>query len=64
MTENFKHKKTYEAKPQQPSSADEDTDLYADLPNVGYKRHQHMYSPLQTAILFDHFGNPETRAGN
>jgi hypothetical protein len=41
-----------------------DDELYAELLDAGYKHRQHMYSPLQTAILFDHFGNPETWNNN
>jgi hypothetical protein len=36
-----------------------DDELYAELLEAGYKHRQHMYSPLQTTILFDHLGNPE-----
>jgi hypothetical protein len=42
----------------------QDGELYADLLGAGYRHHQRMYSPLQTAILFDHFGYPDTCAGN
>ncbi len=36
-----------------------DEELYADLIKAGYVRKQRTYSPLQTAILFDHMGDPE-----
>jgi hypothetical protein len=41
-----------------------DDELYAELLNAGYKHRQHTYSPLQAAILFDHFGNPEAWSSN
>lgn len=36
-----------------------DEELYAELTKAGYNRKQRSYSPLQTAILFDHLGDPE-----
>jgi hypothetical protein len=42
----------------------QDGELYAGLLGAGYRRHQRMYSPLQTAILFDHLGNPDTWRSN
>jgi hypothetical protein len=41
-----------------------DDELYAQLLDAGYTRRQRIYSPLQTAILFDHLGNPEAWSCN
>jgi hypothetical protein len=41
-----------------------DDELYAELLDAGFTRRQRIYSPLQAAILFDHFGNPEAWSNN
>ncbi len=36
-----------------------DEELYADLCRAGFNKKQRSYTPLQTAIVFDHLGDPE-----
>lgn len=37
-----------------------DEELWEELLFAGYHKGQKVYTPLQTAILFDHLGDPET----
>ena len=37
-----------------------DEELICELKKAGYSEGQRVYSPLQTSILFDHLGEPET----